>query len=70
MENKEQDQSKSKSEFIEKNQENPAQGLNDWNDRLDENLEQKDQNDISADENAKDFSDKFGSGDQSDKSDE
>jgi len=46
--------------------ENPEQRINDWNDRLDENLEPKAHNDISADEKAEDFSKKYGSGDQSD----
>jgi len=46
--------------------ENPAQGINDWNDRLDENLEPTNHNDVTADEKAEDFSEKFGSGDQSD----
>ncbi|PWS29430.1 hypothetical protein DHW03_06340 [Pedobacter yonginense] len=46
--------------------ENPAKGINDWNDRLDENLEPTDHNDVAADEKAEDFSKKFGSGDQSD----
>ncbi|RZK21251.1 MAG: hypothetical protein EOO86_01695 [Pedobacter sp.] len=66
---KNQNQEKSKPSFIKKNQENPAQGFNDWNDRLDENLEPKGQNDTVADENAKEFSEKLGSGDQSDESD-
>ena len=67
---KNQSQAKSKSAFIEKNQENPAQGLNDWNDRLDENLEPEDQSDTVADVNAKEFSEKLGSGNQSDESNE
>ena len=69
MENQKQDQAKSKAAFIEKNQENPSHGLNDWNDRLDENLEPENHSDVVADENAKDFSEKLGSGDQSDESD-
>jgi len=47
--------------------ENPAKGLNDWNDRLDENLEAKDQNDTVADDNAKDYSEKFDHNTKSDK---
>ncbi len=43
-------------------------GLDKWNDRLDENIEPEDHNDIAADKKAKDFSNKFGSGDQSDDS--
>lgn len=66
MENQKQDQKKSKSAFIEEVQDNPAKGLNDWNDRLDENLEPKKHGDTDADERAKDFSDQVGSGDQSD----
>jgi len=45
-------------------------GLDQWNDRLDENLESNDQNDVSADEKAKKFSEKEGSGNQSDESGE
>lgn len=66
MENQKQDQGKSKSTFVEQVQDNPAKGLNDWNDRLDENLEPKNEGDTDADERAKDFSDEVGSGDQSD----
>lgn len=33
-------------------------GLDEWNKRLDENLEPEDKNDIAADANAKKFSDK------------
>lgn len=66
MENQKQDQEKSKSAFIEEVQDNPAKGLNDWNERLDENLEPKKHGDTDADERAKDFSDQVGSGDQSD----
>lgn len=50
-----------------KNQDNPnAAGLNNWNDRLDENLESEEDGDLSADENAKKYSEEKGSGDQSD----
>ena len=66
MENQKQDQEKSKSAFIEEVQHNPTKGLNDWNERLDENLEPKKHGDTDADERAKDFSDQVGSGDQSD----
>ncbi|MCZ4223234.1 hypothetical protein [Pedobacter rhodius] len=41
-------------------------GLDRWNDRLDENLESDNQNDVTADEQAKSFSEKEGSGNQSD----
>lgn len=41
-------------------------GLDHWNNRLDENLEPKAHNDLDADEKAKAFSEKYGSGDQSD----
>lgn len=66
MENQKQEQAKSKSDFSKENTENPDQGLNNWNDRLDENLETENQNNNTADEKAKDFSEKYGSGDQSD----
>lgn len=55
-----------KKEYSKTESEKPEQGINNWNDRLDENLESKDHNDVSADEKAEDFSEKFGSGDQSD----
>ncbi|WP_293308975.1 hypothetical protein [Pedobacter sp. UBA5917] len=63
MENQEQ----AKSNFSKENAKHPEQGLNNWNDRLDENLEPEDHNNGTADEKAKDFSEKYGSGDQSDK---
>jgi hypothetical protein len=66
MENQKEDLSKSKSDFTEENKKSPVKGQNDWNDRLDENLEPEDHNDEIADEKAKDFSSKYGSGDQSD----
>lgn len=66
MENHKKDQEKSKSAFVEQVQDDPTKGLNNWNDRLDENLEPKNQGDTDADERAKDFSDQVGSGDQSD----
>jgi hypothetical protein len=69
MENQHQDQAKSKSDFTEENKRDPVKGQNDWNDRLDENLEPEDHNDENADEKAKDFSAKYGSGDQSDQGD-
>ncbi|QNN40122.1 hypothetical protein [Pedobacter roseus] len=68
MENQKQDQAKSKSDFTTENAKHPEKGLNNWNDRLDENLEPEDQNNSIADEKAKDFSEKYGSGDQSDES--
>ncbi|MGM9479245.1 hypothetical protein ACS5PU_22680 [Pedobacter sp. GSP4] len=69
MENSKQNNDKSKTDFTEENLKNPVKGLNDWNDRLDENLEPEDHNDSEADQKAKDFSDKYGSGDQSDQGD-
>lgn len=69
MANQHEEQAKSKSEFVEQNKKNPAKGLNDWNDRLDENLESADHNNVDADEKAKDFSEKLGSGDQSNEAD-
>jgi hypothetical protein len=66
MENQKQDQAKLKSDFTAENAKNPDKGLDNWNDRLDENLEAEDHNDLVADEKAKDFSEKYGSGDQSD----
>lgn len=66
MENKKEDLAKSKSDFTAENAKHPEKGLNDWNDRLDQNLEPEDHNDSIADEKAKDFSAKYGSGDQSD----
>jgi hypothetical protein len=41
-------------------------GLDDWNERLDENLEPEKGGDEEADDNARDFSNENGSGDQSD----
>ena len=41
-------------------------GIEQWNDRLDENLESEETGDVEADEKAKDFSAHRGSGDQSD----
>lgn len=41
----------------------PQTGLDNWNKRLDENLEPKDHNDEIADEKAKNFSEQFGNGD-------
>jgi len=41
-------------------------GLDSWNERLDENLENEDHADLSADEKAKRYSANKGSGDQSD----
>jgi hypothetical protein len=64
MENQKQDQAKSN--FTEENAKHPDQGLDHWNERLEENLEPETHNDTDADEKAKDFSEKNGSGDQSD----
>lgn len=41
-------------------------GLDNWNDRLDENLENEETSDPTADENAEKYSAENGSGDQSD----
>lgn len=43
-----------------------ADGLNKWNDRLDRNMESEEEGDVEADAHAKDYSEKHGSGDQSD----
>lgn len=57
MENQNQEKSKKNtSEIIEKDS---SKGLNDWNDRLEENLEPEDRNDIDADIKAKEYSEKF-----------
>ena len=57
MENQNQEKSKKNtSEIIEKDS---SKGLNDWNDRLDENLEPEDRNDTDADVKSKEFSEKF-----------
>ncbi len=64
MDNQKQDLAKAN--FTEENAKHPDQGLDNWNDRLDENLEPETHNDVDADEKAKDFSEKYGSGDQSD----
>ncbi|GGH02074.1 hypothetical protein [Pedobacter zeae] len=66
MDNRKHDQVKLKSDFKEEDSKHAEEGLNQWNDRLDENLEPEDHNDIVADQKAKDFSEKYGSGDQSD----
>jgi hypothetical protein len=55
---------KSKSEK-EQTKANPD-GLDQWNDRLDENLETEQAGDEIADEKAREYSEKHGSGDQSD----
>lgn len=41
-------------------------GLDKWNERLDRNLESEKEGNASADEKARDYSEKYGSGDQSD----
>lgn len=41
-------------------------GLDQWNDRLDENLESEQTGDVGADEKAREYSEEKGSGDQSD----
>lgn len=43
-----------------------SEGINQWNDRLDENLESENTGDPGADEKARDYSTAHGSGDQSD----
>jgi len=45
---------------------NQNKGLEDWNKRLDENLESEKHGDTAADQNAEAFSRSMGSGDQSD----
>lgn len=40
-------------------------GLDKWNDRLDENLESENENNVSADSRAKAFSEKYESGERS-----
>jgi hypothetical protein len=45
-------------------------GLDQWNDRLDDNLENEKEGNVVADENAREFSEKQGSGDQSDEGEE
>lgn len=41
-------------------------GLDQWNDRLDENMETEQTGDVDADEKAREYSEEKGSGDQSD----
>ncbi len=41
-------------------------GIDQWNDRLDENLENEENGDVEADEKARKYSEEHGSGDQSD----
>ena len=63
---KSQDQEKSnknKSKIIDKDS---SKGLDDWNDRLDENLEPDDRNDTAADSKAKEYSEKFDNKDKAD----
>lgn len=43
-----------------------SEGIDSWNDRLDENLEPKETGNAEADENARKYSDEKGSGEQSD----
>ena len=48
-------------------QEKPdSDGIDKWNDRLDRNLESEKEGNETADENARDYSNEHGSGDQSD----
>jgi len=47
-------------------EENKKTGLDQWNERLDNNLESEDTGNTNADERAKEFSEQEGSGDQSD----
>ncbi|WP_231459897.1 hypothetical protein [Pedobacter sp. Leaf132] len=42
-----------------KNKADDNNGLNDWNKRLDENLEPSNHNDVLADEKAKEYSEQF-----------
>lgn len=66
MENQKQHEEKVKSDLLQQEQGNSANGLDNWNDRLDENLEPNQHGDTSADDRARDFSEQAGSGDQSD----
>ena len=52
------------------NEQQRPDGIDQWNDRLDENLENENEGDVTADENAKEFSEEHGSGDQSDEGEE
>lgn len=45
-----------------------TEGIDQWNERLDENLESEQKGDVEADEKARDYSATHGSGDQSDES--
>lgn len=56
-------------ETLLKNQEHPD-GLDKWNDRLDQNMETEQEGNKEADEQARDYSEKYGSGDQSDEHEE
>jgi hypothetical protein len=44
-------------------------GIDKWNDRLDENMESEQRGNEIADEKAREYSEKYGSGDQSDEND-
>ena len=60
MENN-QNSSEEKKGFSQDAEQNEAvkKGLDNWNDRLDNNLEPEDHNDVDADERAKNYTDKF-----------
>lgn len=47
-----------------------AEGIDQWNDRLDTNLENEQNGDPEADEKAREYSEEEGSGDQSDASED
>ncbi|MBE9603074.1 hypothetical protein [Pedobacter sp. MC2016-24] len=53
-------------ESTEKSERSYQSGLDEWNNRLDENLEQEDTGNTEADEQARTYSNEHGSGDQSD----
>lgn len=67
MENQDKNTAQPSESTQDDNQAQPVQkGINNWNDRLDENLEDEEKNDPIADEKAEKYSVEKGSGDQSD----
>lgn len=57
---------KKQSESVENTERSYQSGLDEWNNRLDENLEHEDAGNTEADEQARTYSKTHGSGDQSD----
>ncbi len=55
-----------KAELTDREKHPHPNALDKWNDRIDRNLESEKEGNILADENARDYSEKHGSGDQSD----